>query len=369
MSAPIGVSRLEGALLGPVEGYMVDRYGPRKLMLLGAILVGTAFLLMSRMQSLLMFYLVFLFCLGLGHGVISVAIQVAVVNWFQKRRGLGMGISLGGVNLGAMATPVVVWLIATRGWRGATFVIGLIMWAVQIPLSLVMRHRPEHYGYLPDGTTEQSKKAVEVPSKRESAIMEQNFTPKQAVRTRTFWLLCLAYASRTLTVAAIPIHLIAFVQDLGFSAAVGGSIMAIMGLSALIGRVGVGYLADFVPKRYAFAICMTMLGISMLFMSTARSMWQLVLWAILYGPGYGGGAPAMGAMVGDYYGRKYFGTINGLVHIPMAVTTLLGPVFAGYIFDVTGSYHMAFISFTVTCFIGVLAVILARRPWLPVAQA
>lgn len=369
MSAPIGVSRLEGALLGPVEGYMVDRFGPRKLTLLGAILVGTAFLLMSQMQSLLMFYLTLLFCLGLGHAIISVSVRVAVVNWFQKRRGLGMGIALAGFNIGAMVVPVIVWLIATHGWRNAALIIGLIMWTVEIPLSLVMRHRPERYGYLPDGVSEQQEKAVEAPSKRESAIVGQNFTPRQAVRTRTFWLICLAYASRMLTVAAIPIHLIAFVQDLGFSAAVGGSIMAIMGLSALIGRVAVGYLADIIPKRHAFAICMTMLGISLLFLTTAQSVGQLVLWAVLYGPGYGGGSPVMGAMVGDYYGRKYFGTISGLVDIPMAVTTLLGPVFAGYIFDVTGSYRVAFTSFAVVCVIGVLAVILARRPRLPVTQA
>ncbi|MFC1932463.1 MFS transporter [Chloroflexota bacterium] len=368
MSAPIGVSRLEGALLGPVEGYMVDKFGPRKLMFFAAILVGTAFVLMSRMQSLLMFYLVFLVCLGLGTGLMSAAVQVAVVNWFQKRRGLGLGISMGGINLGAMATPVVVWLIATRGWRGAAFIIGLIMWAVQIPLSLVLRHRPEPYGYLPDNMSEQQEKVVEAPSKRESAIVEQNFTPRQAIRTRTFWLLCIAYGSRMLTVAAIPLHLIPFIQDLGFSAATGGSVMAIMGFSALIGRISVGYLADIVPKRYAFAICMTVMGISVLFLSTAQSVWQLVLWAVLYGPGYGGGSPVMGAMIGDYYGRKSFGTINGVIHIPMAVTTLIGPVFAGYIFDVTGSYRPAFIFFAAVSVIGILAAILARRPHLSFTQ-
>ncbi len=142
--------------------------------------------------------------------------------------------------------------------------------------------------------------------------------------------------------------------------------MAIMGFCALIGRVGMGYLADIFPKRLAFVFCMTILGISVFILSGAQSVWQLVLWAVLYGPGYGGGAPVMGSMVADYYGPKYFGTINGLTHIAMAVTTMVGPIFAGYMFDVTGSYRIAFISFAAVCVIGAVSAIMARRPQLPV---
>ncbi|MFC1991576.1 MFS transporter, partial [Chloroflexota bacterium] len=359
ISAPIALSRLEGALLGPVEGYFVDKFGPRKLMFIGAILVGTGFVLMSRMNSLAMFYVIFIVFKALGAGLIGISIQVAVVNWFRKRRGLGMSVALGGFNIGAMATPVVVWLIATRGWRSAAFIIGLIMWSVQIPLSLVMRHRPESYGYFPDGMTEQQSKETEVSSRREPDVEEESFTPRQAVQTRAFWFINLAYASRMMITAAVPIHLIPFIQDLGYSAAVGGSIMALMGFCALIGRVGMGHLSDTLPRRYAFAACMAMLGVSVFILSSAQSMWQLVLWAVLYGPGYGGGSPIMGSMIADYYGRKYFGTINGLTHIAMAVTTVVGPVFAGYMFDISGSYRIAFISFAAVCIIGGVAAIMA----------
>ena len=368
MSAPIGISRLEGAFLGPLAGYLVDRFGPRKLMFIGAILVGTGFLLLSRMNSLAMFYVIFIVFKALGAGLIGISIQVAVVNWFRKRRGLGMGTALGGFNIGAMAVPAVVWLIAARGWRSAAAIIGAIMWAVQIPLSLLFRHRPESYGYFPDGMTEQQAKEMEMSSRREPDVEEESFTPRQAVRTRAFWFITLAYASRNMITASIPIHLIPFIQDLGYSAAVGGSIMAIMGFCALIGRVGMGHLADILPRRYAFATSMAMMGVSLFILSSAQSVWQLVLWAVLYGPGYGGGSPTMGAMVGDYYGRKHFGTINGIVHIPMAVTTLVGPVFAGYMFDVTGNYRVAFISFAAISVIGILAAIMARRPQLPVTQ-
>ena len=367
MSAPIGISRLEGAFLGPLAGYLVDRFGPRKLMFIGAILVGTGFLLLSRMNSLAMFYVIFIVFKALGAGLIGISIQVAVVNWFRKRRGLGMGTALGGFNIGAMAVPAVVWLIAARGWRSAAAIIGAIMWAVQIPLSLLFRHRPESYGYFPDGMTEQQAKEIEISSRREPDVEEESFTPGQAVRTRAFWFITLAYASRNMITAAIPIHLIPFIQDLGYSAAVGGSIMAIMGFCALIGRVGMGHLADILPRRYAFATSMAMMGVSLFILSSARSVWQLVLWAVLYGPGYGGGSPIMGSMIGDYYGRKYFGTINGLTHVAMAVTTVVGPVFAGYMFDVTGSYRLAFISFAAVCVIGAASAILARHPQLPSA--
>ncbi|MFC1957474.1 MFS transporter [Chloroflexota bacterium] len=362
MSAPIAISRLEGALLGPVEGYLVDKFGPRKLMFIGVLLVGTGFALISRIHSLAMFYLIFFLFKGLGAGLITVSIQVAIANWFRKRRGLGLGIALGGHNVGAMAVPAIVWLIATRGWRGAALIIGIIMWVVQLPLSLIMRHRPEPYGYLPDGVSEQQAKEAEAPGRKDSTLVEQNFTPMQAVRTRAFWFINIAYGSRMMITAAIPLHLIAFIQDLGHSAATGGSIMAIMGAFALIGRVGMGYLADILPKRFAFATCMTALAISMFMLANAQSVWQLVLWALIYGPGYGGGSPVMGAMVADYYGRKFFGTINGLTHIVMAVTTVVGPVFAGYMFDITGSYRLAFISFVAIGVVGAISAILATRP-------
>ncbi|MFC1988804.1 MFS transporter, partial [Chloroflexota bacterium] len=362
MSAPIALSRLEGALIGPVQGYSVDKFGPRKLMFIGVILVGTGYVLMSQMNSLAMFYVAFIVFKALGAGFISVSISVAVVNWFRKRRGLTLGITKGGYNIGAMTIPGVVWLIATRGWRSAALIMGIIMWAVQIPLSLIMRHRPEPYGYFPDGMTEQQVKETKVSSGRNPDIEEQDFTPQQVVRTRSFWFINLAYAARAMVTSAVPLHLIAFTQDLGYSAAVGGSVIAIMGFTALIGRVSMGYLADILPRRYAFATTMVMLGASVIILSNARSMWQLVLWAVLYGPGYGGGSPIMSSIVADYYGRKYFGTINGLTHIGMAVTTVAGPVFAGYMFDISGSYNVAFISFAVVSLIGGIAAILARRP-------
>ncbi|MFC2072959.1 MFS transporter [Chloroflexota bacterium] len=367
MSLPIALSRLEGALLGPVEGFLVDRFGPRKLMFIGAILMGTGFVLLSRVQSLAMFYVVFFCFMGLGGGIIFVSIQVAVANWFRKRRALGIGIIMGGLNVGAMLTPAVVWLITTRGWRETAFIIGLTMWVVQIPISLVMRHRPEPYGYLPDGMTEQQAKAEEAEPKRESALAEQDFTPRQALRTPAFYFLTLTYACRLMVIAAIPIHLIPFIQDLGYSAAQGGSVMALMGFCSLIGRVGMSALADILPKRYVLAACMAEMAIAVFFLSTAQSMWQLFLWAVIYAPGYGGPAGIQPAMIADYYGRKHFGTINGLTHIAMAVTTMVGPVFAGYVFDVTGSYRIAFISFAVVCAVGAVSIIFAKRPQLPAA--
>ncbi len=362
MSAPLGLSKLEGALFGPLAGYMVDKFGPRKLMFIGVILVGTGYLILSRINSLAMFYLVFIFFYALGAGLVTTSQQVAVVNWFRKRRALALGILLGGFNVGAMATPAVVWLIAARGWRSAALIIGSIMLMVQIPLSRVLRHRPESYGYLPDGMTEEKTKEIETSSRKESTVAEHNFTPIQAVRTQSFWFISLAYACRNMITAAVPVHLIPFIQDLGYSAAVGGNMMAIMGASALIGRIVMGHLADIFPKRYAFASCMIVLGISVFILSSAQSVWQLVLWAVLYGPAYGVGAPIMSATIADYYGRKFFGTINGLTHIAMALTTVVGPVFAGYMFDVTGSYRLAFVSFAAVCAIGAMSAALARRP-------
>jgi sugar phosphate permease len=154
LSGAFSFSKLEGGIMGPVGGFLVDRLGPRTVMLAGVSLMGAGFILISRIDSLVTFYLVFIFFIAAGCTIgLQQAPMVAVANWFIQKRGLAMGIVTSGMGLGGLAVPFLAWLIVSSGWRTAAVVSGLAVWVVGIPLALAMRHRPEDQGLLADGRT------------------------------------------------------------------------------------------------------------------------------------------------------------------------------------------------------------------------
>ena len=161
LSGAIALSQLEGGMMGPLGGYLVDRFGPRRMISIGAIVMGVGFLLMSQVDSLLQFYVVFLGVISVGMSIgIRVPALVAPANWFVKKRGIAIGIALTGSGLGGLFIPFLGLLIVNYGWRKTAIVAGIAVWVLALPLAMVMRTRPEDYGMLPDG---------ERPSERQTA--------------------------------------------------------------------------------------------------------------------------------------------------------------------------------------------------------
>ncbi len=201
-SGAFSLSRIEGGLLGPLGGFLVDKFGPRKMMLIGMTMIGAGFILLSRIDSLVAFYLVFTLCIAVGVTLgIHQAVIVAVTNWFIKKRGMALGFASTGMGIGGALVPVLAWLIVQYGWRDTAVITGLTFWFVGIPIALMMRHRPEQYGYLPDGETPEehvtegnpeSTKAERLLStnseKRRASNRDISFTVHQALRTKAFWL-------------------------------------------------------------------------------------------------------------------------------------------------------------------------------------
>ena len=364
----ISLSQAEGFIEGPIVGPLVDRFGPRKLMLLGICMVTIGFLALSMVNTLVYFYLVYIVFLAIGFNTgFFVAAQAAVANWFIKRRSRALGLlSTANGFGGAIMAPLIAWLILSFGWRVASVWIGLGMFAIGIPLALVVRHRPEQYGYLPDGEKARDdppnpRQPVEEASGQVSRPGEVDFTIWEALATRVFWMLAVAFGLRTLAISATVIHQIPFLTDRGISEQGAAGILALMGLMSIPGRLIFGFLGDYFNKRYLLAIAYLLQALGIFILLNADSIQQVFLFTVVFGMGWG--APnLLFALRADYFGRKYFATIAGVEQSIVAIGTVIGPVYAGLVYDINQSYQLAYSTFILSITLGAVICFFAYPP-------
>lgn len=359
LSGAFSLARLEGGLLGPIGGLLVDRLGPRRVMLVGVLIMGTGFVLLGRVSSFTGFYLVFVLMVALGAGLgFSTPLITAVGNWFIKRRGIAFGIAQSGIGLGGLLVPLLSWLVIQYGWRTATLAAGVIVFTVATPIALIMRHKPEQYGYLPDGEEASAEETRETREARAAA----DFTAREALKTRSFWLLSFTFSLRLMVTGAVPVHIMPFLLDNGFSREIAATALGAIALISILGRLGYGWLGDRFPKRYMIAGLLVLLAGSMMLLGQVKSLWQLFLFLALYAPTYGGLAALMQAIRAEYFGRKAFGTIMGFMAMVIMLGTMAGPLFAGYVWDITGNYRLAFTVFAIAALVAVGLILGAKPP-------
>ena len=250
LSLAFSFTRLESSLLGPIEGYMIDRFGPRGIMYVGFALLGLSFILFSFVDSLLGFYLVFpIIALGASlSGFLPVI--TAVNNWFSRRRGLATGISSAGVNMGGVLVAVVAVSISLYGWRTTAVVIGVVIWLLGFPLAAMMRHKPQPYGYLTDGDDPVEQGDSSADGRPSGADETADFTPMQALKTPAFWFIASAHGFSLFIVGSVSIHQIPLLVDAGISFQTASTILAFMTLVAMVGRVAGGWLGDKLGRKF-----------------------------------------------------------------------------------------------------------------------
>ena len=357
------MARLEGTVLAPIEGYFVDRLGPKKMTLVGVVLCCVGFMLLSRVNSLTMFYVVFVLLVSTGSALATyIGPATAVANWFIKKRGRALGMQMSGYGLGGVLVPAIAWIIAQYGWRTAFEFSGILMFVVGIPVAFVVRHRPEQYGYLPDGEVRKEPVTEQPVSVAKAAPAEVDFTARQALKSKAFWLMAAAFTFAYMTTDTVVIHLPPHLQDKGFSPQVAATAVGSFALISIIGRLGFGWLGDVMDKRYAVSISLAMQCIGLLILANMTSPWHVVLYLAIFAPGYGGRTPLLGAIRGEYFGRKAFGTIAGLTQVVTMLGTVAGPVLAGWVYDTTGSYYLIFNLLAVASLIGIALVLMLKRP-------
>jgi len=373
LSGVMSLARLEGGFLGPIEGILVDRFGPRRMMLIGIPIIAVGFFCMSQLSeiaaalsidTLLAFYGIWVVLIAGGTAIgTSTPAQTAVANWFVRRRGLALGLYSSSIGVGAASlVPFLAHIIETDGWRTAALVAGGTAVVIGLPAALLVRHRPEDYGYLPDGDTQVLPATATINAAPAAVAVEQNFTMRQALATKAFWVLAFAFGFRVMVTSAVIIHLPALLQDMGFGAVEAASAVSAVAALSVAGRLGLGWLGDRWDKRRVYIGALAAMASGLLLLAFAGDAWQIVLFLALYSPAYGGLASLQLALRGDYFGRRAFATIAGAMGPITTVGTITGPLFAGFAFDITGSYRIAMLFFAAATAVNIVLMAALRRP-------
>ena len=338
VSIGVTVTQGVGALLAPFIGRALDKFPLKNVMACGAISMGTGFGLLGLVQTPLQFYLVLGVFVGFGAGAMGqLATSKLVSNWFVLKRGSALGIAATGISVSGVVMPgISAWIIASFGWREAFMTYGLITFLVVVPVVLrLVISKPEDVGLLPDGATEKGS----LPP------------PKPALRTRdflsqpNFWILLTVIGLLFCIQSATLIHMVPQLTDRGLSLVAASGIASATAGFGIMGKLIFGALVDRWDVRYALWLAIGFQFVGQLVMLFVDGYWAFLIGACFFGFGMGGVVPMQGAVVGAAFGRESFGRVLGAMRPPMAVLHLAGTPFAGWVFDVTGNYRPAFITF------------------------
>ena len=369
LSVGFSLVQLENGVLGPLQGWLTDRFGPRAIMRVGLLIWALGFVVLSQVNSPPMFFVsVVLIAIGTGLGGF-LSLAVSVVHWFERKRAMALGLLATGFALGGLLVPAVVVSLESIGWRGTALLSAGLVLGVALPLSQLVRHRPEPYGYRPDGgrlTDDDRQGGAALPAASGGA----SFTAREALRTSAFWYLSLGHGASLLVISALMVHLIPHLNDsLGYSLRQGGFVVSLLAFAQTVGTIAGGWGGDRFNKRKIVVVCMLGHVVALLLLAYASALWMVVAFAVINGLAWGARGPLLQAMRADYFGPRSFGTIMGFSSLIMMVGMMTGPILAAVMVERTGNYEAGFTVLAGLALVGTFFFVLARKPDAPVAAA
>ena len=345
-------------LLGIVTGRLTDKFGPRIVVAVSGAFLGIGYLLMSQISNAWQFYLVYGILVGIGLSAVTVPVMTTVARWFAKRRALVIGIVQSGTGIGGMVmAPLASWLILTHGWRSAYLVLGIAALVILVLSGLILRRDPSQMGQLPYGANETTGQEV----KNQAANLQtKEFSLKEAICTQQFWVISIMFFAfgffRSTTLTHIAVH----ATDLGFSLAVGANMLAIISGVSIVGRIGMGRLADIIGNRYGFMIGFIVTVASLLWVLAFDGLWMLYLFAGAFGFGWGTLASIRVPLLAEVFGLGSLGAILGVIEFGASTGSIVGPFLGGWLFDITGQYKITFVVTAAVTAIGLILTVLLR---------
>ena len=363
LSGAFSLSRAEGALLGPLEGFFVDRFGTRTMVSIGYVAMGLAFVYYSQIQNVFQLYVAYI-AISLGTGIGGwIAVVTMVNNWFIRKRAMAMALAVSGIQLGGFLVPIMAWGIESHGFRQTLLGIGIVLIAVAIPASRLIRNRPEEYGLLPDGQPAFASGVAREPSSQSDNDADpRDMTPREALKSVAFWVIAVSRTTSVVSIISLSVHLVPKLVDSGLSLITANFVVMFYTLMALPSGFVAGYLADRTSKKAVLFVCMLMQSAAVAIIAVSDSLPMALLFAVLWGTGFGGRVPLLTAILGDFFGRKHFGSILGINMVPSNIAMIIAPLFAGFMFDLKQSYFIPFAAFSVLGFVGTFIILLARQP-------
>lgn len=369
--------RLEGGIEGPFGGLAIDKFGPRAVTLVGMVIAALGLYFMSLVTSLWMFYVAWIMvAIGFNLGLAD-SLDAAMANWFVKRRGLSIALMRGMVSLcGVTIVPGSMALLMLYGWRPAFLISSIVTACLTIPLAwfFVKPKRPEYYGWLPDGKKLAEEKAadrngtIQAGVEYAGALEEVEYTVRQAIADKTFWLVVVAITLRGMVAPTVNVHTVPYLTDLGISEMTAATAMGAMVFLMAPARLFVGWIGDRIPRnqlRFLVMGCNALEALGLFIFTKVSSMAWVWAFAVVYGLGQGASIMAMPPLRGRYWGRKAYATIQGSMMPITMIAGIAAPVFAGWTYDTTGSYQGAFNIILILLAVSVLIMFFATPPKRP----
>ena len=331
---------LEIGLLSPFVGILADRWGPKRLIFGGVLITVAGLLLLSSTRSLIMFYGAFaLLAIGVSACTVTVLLT-AIANWFRRKMGIASGIAICGFGFSGLLIPVIVKLIAAYDWRTAVTILAWSMMVMILPLSLLFRHKPEQYGYFPDGQKQGT--AAYLNDSDLSQVVEVEVRTKQALKSGAFWRLALSRMYHMMVIGAIITHIMPYLSSIGISRSQSSLVATVIPLMSIFGRLSFGWLGDKFSKRLVATTSFIMISFGVFCFAYTSNMrvWLLVPFLVLLGIGYGGTNAILPPLGREHFGRTNFGSIYGLMEGIGTIGAIIGPTLAGWAYDNWGNYQI-----------------------------
>jgi MFS family permease len=326
------------ALLG---GWLLDKYGPRKIAITMGLLTAVSLIATGRAGASWQLLFSYSLLLAAGTGAVYSVLMATIQRWFHKKRGLAVGIVSSGVGIGTIVMmPLTAYLIPILDWRTTYLMMGLVLGAIFIILSLPLKSDPAAIGLLPDGA-KQSLNTAAVNTRNASG--DNSLPLSQALKTVNFWMLAFIWFLWGFSLLLVLTHFVPHLTDLGIPATTAALISGLIGVISIAGRLGFGWVSDRLDRKLATTIAIILQAGPLFLLAWAQQLWMFYLFAAIYAIGYGGIDPTTLALAGDIFGTRYLGKILGALLLFWPLGAGAGSIVGGIIFDATGSYFSAFL--------------------------
>jgi MFS family permease len=356
ISGAFSFRSLESGFIGPLIGMLADRIGPRRLIMIGAVIVGIGLIGLSQTRNLFMFYFFFVLTsvgtAGASHGI---SWSILLARWFRDLRGRAMGIGMSGPMLGGLFVIPNAALIVEFGWRPILFVYGFVVMLGIFLMGLVARNRPSDLGLRPDGTPHRDPSDGPNRQDYDSPEFEPGLRAVEILKTRDFWVLVTFLGSASIGSSAFGVHQLALFENLGFNSGSAATTVALVAFLSGIGRMGGGALIDFLDYRLVLVMLSACMSFAYFYLAIApiTSFATTLPFIVAFGIAFGAVIPLRPLLGSLLFGTRSMGTLIGMLQAGVVLEGAVGPLMMGYIFDKTNSYDFSL------WILGVL-------PWLPI---
>ncbi len=354
VSGAYSVFMILHGLLYVLTGKLNDKFGPRITMTVGGVFLGLGYLLMSQISAIWQLYLFYGVIIGIAMSTSYVPLVSTVSRWFVKRRGMMTGIVVAGVGAGTMIMPPITSrIISAYGWHTSYIIVGSVALVLVILAAQFLKRDPSKVGELPYGANE-----VSIANSDGSEARE--FSLREAVSTRQFWMFWAATMCFGFCLQTVMVHVVSHAIELGSPAISAANILVVIGGISIAGRIIVGITADRVGNKPAYMVSFVLFAAALFWLFAAKEIWMLYLFAVIFGFAYGGQVAVQSPLVAELFGTNSHGVILGSITVGTTLGGAAGPFLAGRIFDVSNSYNLAFLICGVLATIGFILVSLLR---------